>query len=430
MRFSRALIGATLLGLAPACAAVWGFDEGVLGSALGDSGAQDAASSGNVPADSAPVDVDADTPVPAYCSSRTADLVGGRFVDGYGGQDVDGCGSASTPCASISRVLREMSAPGVVYVGRGEYLENVVVPPALLQGGLRIEGRWQRSGDSWSTYCEAGDATSLVGVSGGDATIRVQDAFIDAGSPDEPDAADADAGPRVALTLSLLKVQSKRQAGTGESLYAVFVRDASLELVDSTLVANRGGEGAEGSDGTAGVGFGCGTGETGASGGGLPVGSFGPDGYVPSAADPKPIAERGSAGKCAKWSACQGGNGGDPGGNGGPGGASIALYLWNAAATVSGSAGLNTVGGGKGGPSGSGGDGIAGASGLCGAPGGPGGAGGAGSPGSGGVSACVVRGNGSTIQGFGADQCVALGPGGDAPPGGFIGESRAVFDAP
>lgn len=436
MRVTRAILGAIFVALAPACAVVWGFDEGTLAGGPGSSGAPlPTSSSGGIPDDGASSsgssgEVDADTPIPSDCADRTPDLVGGRFVDGFGGADAEGCGSADAPCASIGRALLGMTAPSVVHVALGEYAENVVIPEALLGGGLRIEGRWKRSAAAWTTACDPSDeAATLVGVTGDEATLRVQNTLVDAGL----DAAPAPDAGAAALTLRLIKVEGRQQASTGQSVYAVFVRNSSVELRDSTLVASRGGEGITGSKGSAGSGNACGTGEQGTAGGPLPAGVFGPDGFGASSAPPSPVAGPGQPGGCPSGN-CRGGNGGNPGGNGGLGGASVALFLWGSTAAFVGNTGLNTIEGGAGGPGGLGGDGQLGADpglgALCGpTKGGTGGAGGTGSPGAGGTTACVVRGGGSSIKDFTAGQC-NLGTEGPAAPGGIPGEKKAIVDAP
>lgn len=434
MRVASAFFSVALVALAPACAALWGFEDGTLappaseaGAGSGADGAIDAA-----PVDELP-DADLTTPVPEGCTTKSIAEAPGVFADPSGSES-DACGTEQQPCASLQLALNHAPADAqVLYVGVGEYHENVVVPVDLLARGFRIEGRWQRDeSGQWLPFCVPGvDSAVLIGGRDDAATLRAELPDPDGGMLDVGDAGapDADAGAPATLVLSSLLLRGA-EVIPARSSYALFAANISVELRASSLAAARGGDGAPGDVGPAGQGADrCGSGTPGAPGGPAPYGVFERTGWTDSSADLAQPATPGAAGRCASDWCKNGGRGGAPGGTGHVGGASIAVYAWNSQLRLSDGSALHSIGGGVGGNGGPGGEGADGQGGCLSNPGGKGGAGGQGSPGAGGPSHCVVLLAGSALQGsLPADRCSlgAPGLGGDNNKG-LSGASKAVF---
>lgn len=478
----RALLHVSWLAL-PACAAIWGFEDGHLG---GSGDLEDGSTStDSATLQDAGLDLDATSDAaPPNCSARQPDP-DGYFVDNGTGTDIDGCGTPNAPCRNVSWVFEHYNPQfhPVVHVAVADYTGSLVTPEVTRNLGLLVEGRWgvrfEGAQRRWTPYCgpvptrifgttssvvyvestyvpeEPADAGPLLDAAV-DADVDVADADTDADVDDrdaDVDAADA-APPPYDLVLSSLEIISKPVAATGESLYGIVARRARIALLDVSLVAAAGGSGLVGNDGPPGgapSANNCpsGSGNPGPDGTNAPPatpGRFDETGYlgsVSSAASGNP-GTQGAGGR--PTSGCLlgllgdgapgcGGGGGAGGASGGAGGASVGLFLWSAHSTFSRvalatGAGGNGGGGGRGGPGAAGvhGDGclVNGVLGKPGSLGGTGGAGGAGGAAAGGPSVCVVRLARSVTAGFDPQTCrIATGGlGGDLPekaPDGFAG---------
>ncbi len=405
------LTGGLGLGAMVACASVLGIDDRVPFEADGG----DASTGSDSGADAS-----------GDCASRTVDDPSGIFVT-LNGTDVATCGERASPCLTVqngvaqAKLLKRKS----VYIARGTYSEAIKLEP-----GISLEGGWDTVSASWVPICGS-DALSAVKLrmpGGATATVTADFGAGEAG-------------------LRFLTVESKPAAGHGESLYGVFVRDASFTLTSVVVSMANGGDGDDGAIGDAGLpgisaaildDAGCwgddgGVGSPATDSKASLEGTFGQAGYVPVAGTSgSSDGGMGASGLCAAaditvCNQCQkaclhsiAGCGGAPGagGQGGHGaGSSIAVYGWNANITVNGGAFTSGSGGsgGNGGVGGPGGPGGLGRSesvcraescsvsppscaGVCsptiatGNAGGAGGAGGQGSGGAGGYSYAIYTG--------------------------------------
>ena len=312
-----------------------------------------------------------------------ADPTTGMFVSPGG--PTSQCGGINTACGSIQSGINAAAAQGksMVYIAAGTYTEDVTLAP-----GVSLKGGWAfLGGGQWTRPCAPSAAGTVLKAASSNKTIVA-----------------SSAGTVTIDTLSVASIDAASVA-VGESIYGIFATNGTqltLVNVDVTVVA--GGAGAPGSAGASGIpgsAGGCplGTGQVGQPGapGSGGVAAWSSSGFTPSAAAGGSGAGAGSNGStqpmgstatnvtvsCA-WSpgdgACDSATGnvtagpGSPGcaGGGGlggtpgtAGGSSVALFLWNASATMS--SGLLRAGnggnggsGGQGGNAGSGGAGVAG----------------------------------------------------------------------
>lgn len=426
MRLSRLVFGSFLVALAPACAAIWGFEDATLGPLADDSGTSSggsSSSSGSI--DGAPDVPDGSSPIPEGCEQRVADVENGLFVDAFGGEDTETCGESPTPCRTIGVALAHADNKRVLHLGLGEYGESVSIPQSLLGRAFRIEGRWERvGGEEWKPFCKDEPSSASVSATSDSAAVRVvreDPEPSDAGSEDTGDAAldagdEDDAGAPTDLVLAYLTLSGRRAPIANESSYGVFARGTRVTLVGVTVVGGRGGDGQVGDPGNPGQGLSNSSdGTIGSPGGAVPQGRFTRDGWRPSDQPPSPEAGAGNPGRADGL--CQGGNGGGAGKPGKAGGASVAAFLWDAELVLESRTGLASIGGGNGGNGGPGGIGAMGRQAVC--TGGTGGTGSIGSPGPGGPSYCVVLGGTSTLVGqLGVTNC-APSPGGAGGNGGL-----------
>ena len=415
MRVSSVLLGTLFVCLAPACSAIWGFEDGAVGN-LTEAGATSGATSGSggassgaPPADQAP---DASTAVPDGCGGRHTDP-GQLFVDGFA-SNLDAACTPTDPCPTVGAAIAKLTADrATIYVGRGTYSETLHVPVGL---GARIEGRWEhREGAEWKSVCETDPGQSITGM--GERTVEVLGSDAAAPPPAAPD-----------VTLAYLFVQSPRATSSG-STYGIFARSASVQLIGSTILAAHGGDGetpiAPSSPPTEGC---TAPGGNGGAGSALLAGSYDQDGYVGDALAASP-AQAGAPGSCCvKALGSIRAAGGAPGASGGNGGASFAAYLWNARLDSTAQSVLQTLGGGTGAPGGAGGSGNEAVSCLT-TTTTASEAGGTGSPGAGGPTACVlVGGTASNAPVLSSDACVL--PSGAAAGGensGVVGASGPLM---
>lgn len=363
-------------------------------------------------------DADLTPPVPDGCDQKSIHDAPGVFADSSGSEGAE-CGTEQMPCASLQSALDHAGPDArVLYVGMGEYRENVAVPQALLARGFRIEGRWRRDvSGQWLPFCvPEADSAVLIGGRDDPATLRADlpDPDADAGTPE---ATDAGLPGSAELVLSSIVLRGAETV-PGRSSYALYAANVAVELRASNVLAGRGGEGATGAPGPAGVGAdGCMDGSVGAAGEAAPYGLLTRAGWSDPTALPATPAAVGNDGVCtvvARFECHNGGKGGVPGGTGHVGGASVAVYAWGSQLRLTEGSSLHTSGGGVGGNGGPGGEGAEGKQNLCStnAKGGKGGTGGQGSPGAGGPSHCVVLLEGSALQGgLPVDRCSLGAPG-------------------
>lgn len=317
------------------------------------------------------------------CLARVPDEAAGLFVSSTTGSDTLSCGSRNSPCKTISKGMERASGlKSVIYLERGTYSEQVV-----MTAGMRLEGGWATGGSGWIPDCNV-DATKIV-VTESDTAVSVKDL-------------------NGAASLAFVSVENQTIAEPGQSLYGVFARGASTKLTleavgvfvaDAGAGAN-GNAGAWGHPGGAIDPAGCSPGNAGP---GTPAkfdwtyprpGEFSSSGYSPANGRDGNDGTSGENGtkptllatcvrgctKLVSSTSCPaapdscgtegkagcGGEAGKGGGAGMGGGSSIALYVWDATVSVSGSSlqASNAGRGGTGGPGGRGGDGGFGVSGL------------------------------------------------------------------
>lgn len=480
-----AIVGLVSLAMAPACASIWGFEDGTL---AGDANDPDAASGrdGAGAPDQDATDEDGAGVIPPEapppgCEERRPDL-GGYFVD-RSGSDTNECGEPNSPCKTIAGVFAAYQARfrPVIHLGRADYQESIVLPPVARQVGLIIDGRWevkfQGATRSWVPDCGTLPTRILATDAKG---VRVESIYSIPPPPVEAGATDADAGDAgiadaspteddpYDLVLSNVRIVSKSQAAPGETLYGLFATSARVKVIDSAFEVAVGGAGADGASGQAGApgGTQCSpnttlgaqaTGPAGTPGASAPPTTSGPrfeaSGYAADPGEPGEAGGTGSAGgpvsKClgVNPTAGCGGLGATPGQGGSPGGASIGLYLVGShldlvRVTTRVSAG---GAGGAGGASATGGDGGQGrtGAGVCsglnllpnGSLGGRGGDSGAGAGAAGGSSVCVATVAGSVLSQGEGTTCLrgssgvgGAGPGAQKAPDGISGDLYTETD--
>ncbi|MEO8875557.1 MAG: hypothetical protein ABI461_08220, partial [Polyangiaceae bacterium] len=316
----------------------------------------------------------------------------GLFVYGDIGVDTSNCGNEATPCKTIGFGLgkaKGTSGKTTVYVAvstKSPYAETITLAP-----GITIEGGWTVTGAGdnaeWDRVCKLDDPTQLARIVGTEiVTIHADDLGGEA-------------------TLRYLGISTK-DAGSGESVYGLFVSGSSKVTLDNVLIsAGPGGDGTPGATGSpgapgvvipggcmpgtpttpaggdAGVGATLATlestgvstelgtnGSPGSSGGNGPVGS---DGGCTSCLTCAIAvgACAGAAPSCgASGSAGCGGSGGGPGGAGQSGGSAIGIYAWGGSVVAT-AGKIEIGGGGRGGAGGNGGSGGEGGVGPTGASG-------------------------------------------------------------
>ena len=424
MRSLLAMLASVTL-LAPACAIVWGFEEGR--ERLPDGGGIDGTSSSSSGGSSSGgFDVDASTPIPDGCKDREAGP--GLFVDSVTGS-VDGPCSMDQPCRSLQYAIDRVDADDVtIHVADGTYNESIHLGEAQLGRGLRIEGRWRIVEGSWTPSCEEDGGFMLRGMSdpGADAYAVVVRAHAERGEPEggEPedvgDAGEDAAAPqqRLDLTLAYATVRSEDSNNAGKSSYAMFVVHGRVAIESAQLIAGHGAAGADGAPYTAaasGTGSDCfNDGANGRHGSAIAPGEWTENGWGVKG-ERSDRASAGDPGACCAY-------GGQPGADGAGGGASVALFLWDSTTTLTHSS-LAALGGGGGGN---------GAPGQAGATAWPckngGGTGGTGSPAPGGATVCIVRAESSGLGGdWTANDCTlpeSPAPGGTA---GDLGASPGPY---
>lgn len=417
------------MGTAPACATIWGFEEGLPGE-LGQEGGtgSSGASSGGAATDArpdAPLPETPDTPPPPGCEERVPDAAA-IYVDLYASGDNESCSHAS-PCKSIQHAIGlATSERHVIYLAKGRYDESIRVDGTQLGLGIVLEGRWDHGTGAWLPYCDADDNGTEVYGTTERALEVVAAAPPDGGASDGGQPNPSDAGSTPDVELRYLTLQGPPPRGDGTSSFGIFARGTHVVLTYASVIADFGGPGrtpsdqerpvAETGEPSCGLNSG-GNGMQGVSGASLPRGSYTRDGYVPAiTAEPK--AESGNEGACT--SVCNNkAAGGKPGINATSGGASIAAYLWDAELVVGEKSGLVAFGGGNGGDGGLGGDGATSVCNLNGSKsiGGPGGVG---SPGAGGPGACIVTNDASKAPALNGTLCGApreIAQGGRGGPG-------------
>lgn len=276
-------------------------------------------------------------PADAACPEHVAADSPTIFVSPTG---TDGeCGSVVTPCLTIRRALElvEQTKRMRVVLEEGTYGEAV-----NLKAGVKLQGGWTRSDTGWSRPCEplaqstiaSPDATGLTASYSGDASV------------------------------DRIEVRTKVSTTPGGSQYGIVVNapTAHLELIDVSVWAGPGGDGATGTGlavpsrpfncNSPGNGTDGRDGDPGASG---RPGTFSSSGYVPSngvAGKPGEPGGNGTASPEVLEFECPGSYdgafefpkvplacGGDGGGGGDPGyggGSSVALFVWEGTVQVTG----------------------------------------------------------------------------------------------
>jgi hypothetical protein len=312
-RSFRARLGFVGLGLATtACAAIFGFEDGVLVEGV-DATTPDVITT--VP--DAPLLSDVVVPdaaedllavgktAPPGCADRRADRTFGVFVSGSAGRNDAACGGPDNPCKTVARGLEafyEARSKGrgvsFLYVASGTYGETVLIDS---QVSLAIEGAYRtrpaaagtlewvrdcRDNTSTLTVLAAKDAAGIViapftsirgdaGVDGGggggdagdasfaDAAADARDASTDASSDAQSEAgadasdaqsdaraeAGADAGVGASITLSYVYLRSHDLPKPGESLVALTALAGKLSLRDVSVRSEAGEDGASGAKG-------------------------------------------------------------------------------------------------------------------------------------------------------------------------------------
>ncbi len=397
------------------------------------------------------------------CAARAVNETTGVFVN-INGTDSAQCGGAATPCQTVQAGINQAKvlSKTTVYIARGTYKESI-----NLSAGLTLEGGWDTLAGKWIPACGAEQITA--------AKLQMPDAANVVVKADFTGAA----------TLRNLTILGKAaNPASGESVYGVFAKSASLTFESTSISVGPAGAGVDGDAGAPGStgGIKCATsngadGGSGTPGGGADAGAFGAGGYAPT--NGSTGSSNGTNGNNGTCSAACGGNevtickpatlncsasqgcvnplggcGGTPGkgGFGGTGGgSSIAVFGWDATFTITGGA-FNGGNGGAGGAGGAGGQGGQGGNGsteqeLCvscvsgnncatvgnqtlatGGKGGNGGLGGAGGGGAGGFSYGVYAGgpNGKiTVNSAPLYQHGTAGTGG--PPNGAPGQAADRF---
>jgi hypothetical protein len=192
------------------------------------------------------------------------------------------CGTPSAPCGTIAAALNAAGATGkvIIYLASGTYVETVVVPfSATLKGGWVYSG-----GSSWQPVCSANPASATIIKGTQNAGLPSAGVIVTAGAP----------------TLDTLTVLSPDTAGPGESLYGIFAANAgTVTLTNVVVQAKAGGSGVNSAQGTTGAapptmctaasgdaGAGGTAGTPGPPGPGAAAGTWGANGYVPTAAPP------------------------------------------------------------------------------------------------------------------------------------------------
>jgi collagen type VII alpha len=343
----------------------------------------DASSSRDAGEKDAAHDTAADAP-PLPCATRSVDDSIGVYVDVDAVSPI-GCGDRASPCPSLSSGLGAAASTGktTLFVGAGTYASTSAI---ALPDGVTLSGGWT---SSWTGSCDPGDIPVLSVAA---------DVALTIGSASTPST-----GTVTLDTISVINA-SVASGGTGASFYGVLAvgsAGSSLILTNVSVTVPAGDSGVMGSAGA--------TGASGPSGGCAATavapapgdqgtaatgGTYGAGGYMPTGPDGS-TASTGGTGttQTATPPACTtapesticmplpnhnlcesnipeivcspatlagcGGKGGAGGGSGGDGGSSIALYLWNETAQVSGGS-LVAANGGPGGAGGTGGSGGAG----------------------------------------------------------------------
>jgi hypothetical protein len=418
------------------------------------------------PGDGPVMDAPADVPPPpidAGCPPTPVDDNAGIFVV-LGSADGPSCGTRQNACGTVPYALsRAGSILGktTVYLAPGSY-----PGPVALASGIGLSGGWQVLNTTWTHDCDASHV--VISVNTGDRVVTATNLVS-------------------AATLDTLTVQNNTAAGTGQSLYGVFVTNSSLVVNNVVITVAQGGAGGAGAAGVAGT-PGGGPGSC-ASGNGAPgtpgpaampgaSGSYSASGFTRSNGTGGTSGTAGANGTpggatCDPDMVCDavhtpcmaiadqvcgtgtngcGGGRGTAGGAGSGGGASIGLFFWGGTGTLVGGT-VNASAGGNGGNGGLGGQGgsntiggtitMMGGTGcmivamnchttlgnyVVGTPGGPGGAGGSGGNGgggSGGDSYAYYAGGGAAVTPLGTS--LAFGaPGGGGGPAGSQGATGAA----
>jgi hypothetical protein len=385
---------------------------------------------------------EAEADADASCVSATVNETSGIFVATSGSTDSSTCGTMTVPCASIQTGLDRahvITGKSIVYVARGTYAEAIT-----LYAGLTLEGGWDvlDNGQSktWVQACADRAGAVIVKPTTSARTIQA----IDLGGK---------------ASIADITIESKN-AGAGESLYGIFARGVTTELVldDVVVIASSGGDGTPGASGASGDAGSSGcmpdlgdAGAAGSPGSGAEAGVFGSDGFQTWSGTGGTNGTAGLAGavglmgecvacgQCKSFIGCSfntggqscggtgfagcGGAAGGAGTSGSGGGSSVAIFAWDAKVTAtncdvragSGGAGGNGGASGSGGAGGPGATGDAGASctvgctGSCnaisgmgaggdaGSAGGSGGSGGVGGGGSGGCAFALYQGGDASI---------------------------------
>lgn len=475
-----------------ACAAIWGFEDGVLETVGADSGPSPTSDAGS---DSPIVENDAsdgEAPVedlfevasnaPPGCADRVVDAATGIFAHAANGTDSASCGTQDEPCKSFTAALQRAATKGAgtkyVYLASGTYTGSVELTSAL-PANLVVQGAWRTrtaeagTGLEWIRDCRADTATRTI-IKGDQAKVITATG------------AAADAGAGLAFGLSTLSVHSKGLAQNGESLYGVFLTQASVRFEDVVIKIEEGGAGNPGTAGTAGANgaaTGCApaaAGTAGAPGAGSGPTTFGAGGITGGEGIAGGTGGTGATGSaantagacvtckdtcdavntCAGYPAAGklcgtdglggcGGGGGKPGAGGGAGGSSIGVYAYGGKVefvrtkTVTGPGGAGGLGakGGAGGTPAAGAPGTdtvatcftdcnaltcatpkKGTGGAAGGTGTAGALGGTGGGGSGGHAFCVVALQNAQLTNVGDLDCNAKGGG----PGGPVPDGGVV----
>lgn len=374
----RKVTAAAGLGLCvglTACAAIWGFEDGVLDTAGSDA----TIPIGNDAGTDAPVTTtddasDGETPTedlfavgenaPPGCAERVVDPAVGIFAHAAVGADTPSCGTQDEPCKSFTAALTQVAAKGpstkYVYLASGTYTGSVTIP-ATTPANLVIQGAWRtRTPDSgtgleWIRDCRKDTASRTV--------IKGDQAVVVTATGNAGDAGDAGVSS-LSFALSNLSVHSKTLAENGESLYGVMVNQVSIRFEDVWLRVEEGGPGnggITGGVGTPGAATGCApaaAGPAGTAGAGSSPVAFGPSGITGGAGINGGNGGNGATGTAGVAGACVtckdtcnvvdtcvgypaagklcgtdglggcGGGGGKAGTGGAAGGSSIGVYAW------------------------------------------------------------------------------------------------------
>lgn len=213
-----------------------------------------------------PVDTETTSPEPPEACYPLATTSEGIHVS-PDGADVGGCGSADTPCETVSHGLARavQSGQAILYLAQGTYSESV-----SLSAPVSVYGGWTPSPGAWTRACEPLATTTSIA---------------------SPDAVGLFAQFSGTAELESLQISTRgRDASSnpGQSRYGIFATGAGtrLEVRDLIVSAGNANHGLLGSNGTTTPASGC---DAGNGGDGAPAspapttnqGSFTQSGFSP-----------------------------------------------------------------------------------------------------------------------------------------------------